>query len=82
MSERCETCGDEIAVGSWPFCPHGAPTLTLRPDSIPGGMLVENLGREAIRVDSSTEWRRAMQKAGVRQVDGNRFLTPAGQTRG
>lgn len=25
--ERCEGCGAEIQVGSWPFCPdHGKPT--------------------------------------------------------
>lgn len=65
MTERCETCGADVAVGSWPWCPHGTPSLVVESDSIPGGMLVENLGPEPRRFYSRTEWQDAMREKGV-----------------
>lgn len=38
----CESCGNEIAVGAWPFCPHGRGAFTNIPDDVPGGFTVEN----------------------------------------
>jgi len=75
--DTCPKCEKAIAVGEWPFCPHGKPTLSVRADGIPGGMWIENIGPKPVKVESSTEWRRAMKKAGVRQQDGNRFLSNA-----
>ena len=34
----------EIAIGAWPFCPHGPAFGTVVDDSIPGGFVQENFG--------------------------------------
>ena len=65
MSERCELCGREVAIGSWPWCPHGTPNLVIADDSIPGGMTVENMGHEPLTFHSKGEWRRAMKERGL-----------------
>jgi len=39
----CEHCGQELAVGAWPFCPHGQPgKFGIVPDEVPGGFWAEN----------------------------------------
>jgi len=40
--DRCESCGVEIAVGAWPFCPHGAAHSAIVTDEIIGGQVFEN----------------------------------------
>lgn len=25
MTAKCEACGQEYAIGEWPYCPHGVP---------------------------------------------------------
>jgi len=77
VGETCDRCGKVIHVGDWPFCDHGTPTLVVHQDSIPGGIVIRNLGPTPVRFDSSTEWRRAVKRAGLVQADGNRFLTNA-----
>jgi hypothetical protein len=57
---KCDDCGQEIRIGEWPFCPHGAPGRfgydsfasyvdpNILPDSDPRARDVEfnkNLGR-------------------------------------
>lgn len=38
----CEQCGVAVAVGDWPFCPHGRGMANVIPDEVPGGFVVEN----------------------------------------
>lgn len=40
----CDRCGEPIAVGDWPFCPHGKGANTVIGDDIPGGFVQENFG--------------------------------------
>jgi hypothetical protein len=42
VTDRCEKCGEEIAVGSFPFCPHGRGANAIEPDEVPGGFWAEN----------------------------------------
>jgi hypothetical protein len=61
----CDQCGVSIAIGDWPFCPHGPARVTVISDSIPGGLVIENLGPEPVRVYSETERRRIMKERGL-----------------
>lgn len=38
----CETCGVEMRVGDWPYCPHGAAQPSIVSDEVPGGFWAEN----------------------------------------
>lgn len=38
----CEKCGDELAVGDFPFCPHGPTKFAIVGDDVPGGFWAEN----------------------------------------
>lgn len=63
----CPTCGQELVVGEWPFCPHGIPAraLTVIDDSIPGGMTIENMGPTPLTFYSKSDWRREMKARGL-----------------
>lgn len=65
----CEDCGNEITIGSWPFCPdHGKPrNFTITQDEIPGGMVINNLGPEPVKVYSHSERRAIMKARGLRE---------------
>ena len=64
----CDTCGLEMAVGEWPWCPHGQMRhFTVEDDSIPGGMVIENLSPRPQKFYSKSEFKRAMELAGVEQ---------------
>ena len=67
MTTACEKCGHEIHIGEHPFCPHGFPLkgLTVIDDSIPGGMVLENLDKTPTRYDSRSDIRRRMNELGV-----------------
>lgn len=62
----CDRCGEELQVGSWPFCPHGTSHLHVIQDSVPGGLWVENFGPKPMRFDSHSEKRRYMDVHGIR----------------
>lgn len=63
MKEQCPSCRRWTDIGDWPWCPHGKPTVyEYFPDEIPGGMVIENLGRHPVTVYSHSE-RRALMKA-------------------
>lgn len=67
-NERCPKCNEEYAVGDWPFCPHGkfvAEHLAVVDDTIPGGMVVENMGPTPLRFNSKSEWRAEMKRRGL-----------------
>jgi hypothetical protein len=38
----CNSCNKELAVGDWPFCPHGKGRSGVIPDDIPGGLEIAN----------------------------------------
>lgn len=39
----CDTCGKELELGAWPWCPHDAAKgMKYIEDAIPGGMVFEN----------------------------------------
>ena len=63
----CEICQAEIDVGDWPYCPHGSPSFKVIPDTIPGGLWLENLGPTPVRVHSHSERRDLMRAHGLRE---------------
>lgn len=56
----CQKCGQELVHGSWPFCPHGKGNSAVRPDDIPGGLVMEHVepGR---KVYSVTELKKVLK---------------------
>lgn len=60
----CEACHREIAVGEWPFCPHGPTTLAVHGDDIPGGQWFENGFSEPRKFYSHSEHRAALAANG------------------
>lgn len=64
-SDICQNCGAELEIGSWPFCPHGKSSMSAHTDDIPGGMWMENLGPEPVKVYSHTERERIMKERGL-----------------
>jgi hypothetical protein len=68
VTTLCDKCQKPIEVGEWPFCPHGFPQgtgLSIVPDSVPGGFVIENLSAQPQTFYSRSEHKRAMDKAGV-----------------
>jgi len=64
----CDRCQHDLVIGEWPFCPHGfSHAFVVRDDSIPGGMVIENLGPHPQTFYSRSEFKRAMDAAGVEQ---------------
>jgi hypothetical protein len=62
---KCDVCQAEIEIGAWPYCPHGTPSLKVIQDSIPGGLWIENMGHEPVKVYSKSEKRLEMEKRGL-----------------
>lgn len=68
MTRTCDKCGEPYAVGEWPWCPHGVPqNFTVQDDSIPGGMVIENLSPRPQTFYSKSDFKKAMELAGVEQ---------------
>jgi hypothetical protein len=66
----CETCGKEILLGSWPFCPHElVQSVMITEDEIPGGMWLENYGPKPIKVYSHSERLRIMKAGGLEPLE-------------
>ncbi len=64
--ELCQKCLQPVNVGDFPFCPHGAPTLAVHPDDVPGGFVVENGFDEPTRFYSHTEHEKALEARGLK----------------
>ena len=63
---RCEACGETLALGEWPFCPHGAPgKFGITPDDVPGGFWAENGFTERRKFYSHSEHRAALAAEGI-----------------
>lgn len=65
----CTKCGAQRQVGDYPMCPHGYGAGNTRAvvDDIPGGMVIENLGRDPVKVYSHTERRAIMNARGLEE---------------
>ena len=68
----CDRCGAALTTGTWPFCKAGrghepfvAKNLAVIQDSIPGGMVIENMGHEPITFYSKSDYRREMKARGL-----------------
>ena len=77
-SDVCSRCGERLQIGDYPFCPHGKSSLVTVQDSIPGGLVVHNLGPTPVTVYSHSERRDIMRARGlvekVHHVDGDRHV--------
>lgn len=78
MTETCDTCGREMQITDWPWCPHGPTSLVVVSDTIPGGLTIQNLGAHPVHVDSHSQRKRIMASRGliekVEHVDGDRYV--------
>lgn len=72
----CGECGVRISgegpdsPQKWPFCPHGTMhSVMIVTDEIPGGVVVENYGKDPIKFYSHGERLRYMKEHGLRELD-------------
>lgn len=66
----CPKCNHYIALGDWPFCPHGRRgNFTNFRDEIPGGIVLENYGPKPMRFDSHSERRTFMAANGLSEIE-------------
>lgn len=63
----CDNCGQVLAVGDYPFCPHGKGMAAIERDEIPGGLTVENYGPNPITFYSHSERRAYMKANGLQE---------------
>jgi nitrogen fixation protein FixH len=61
----CDTCGVELHVGDYPFCPHGRGSNTVVPDDVPGGFVVENGFETPRKFYSRSEHEKALAAEGL-----------------
>ena len=61
----CSDCGNELTVGSWPFCPHGRGHSNVIADDVPGGFVVENGFDTPQKFYSKSEHLRALKQNGA-----------------
>jgi hypothetical protein len=61
----CEKCGAVVAIGDFPFCPHGRFRGNAESDGIPGGETLENVGPEPVTFYSRSEKRRYLKEHGL-----------------
>jgi hypothetical protein len=61
----CPSCGVELVVGSWPWCPHEQGAYGVQPNDIPGGETLENVGPEPVTFYSRSEKRRYLKEHGL-----------------
>lgn len=80
MDVTCDTCGAVMAVGEWPFCPHGRGVQAVHADDVPGGFVVENGFEQPRKFYSKSEHERALKAEGCEirakwAGPGDRYLT-------
>ena len=68
MTITCPDCQRTVEVGEWPFCPHGVGQFNVQADSVPGGFVIENLGPKPQTFYSKSEYKQAMDIAGVKPM--------------
>lgn len=71
MTEPCAVCGLPLEVGQFgcitTIRPHGLAKLRMIEDSIPGGLVVENMSATPQKFYSKSEYRDAMRAANLKQ---------------
>ena len=80
MPEYCDSCGAEISVGEFPFCPHGRAVSAVHQDSVEGGFYAENGFEQPTYFDSKKAHRDALAARGLEirakyAGPGDKFLT-------
>lgn len=66
----CETCGAELRVAMWPFCPHGMPSGAVIDDALDGGpRFFEHLDHQPVWVETKTQLQQELDKRGLRLTD-------------
>ena len=71
----CESCGEPLQIGEWPFCPHGFPSsgVSVISDELPNGpYLCETLGHEPVYVTSKSHLRREAEARNLECVGGRK----------
>lgn len=61
----CDRCGARMAIGDFPFCPHGAMSLRVVGDDVPGGFWAENGFETPRKFYSKSEHVRALAAEGL-----------------
>ncbi len=80
---RCESCGHQIHIGDYPWCPHDKGANGVIGDDIPGGIMIEhglcNADGSPRRWDSKKAMAKEARKRGLHQ---GAFLhgSPSGRT--
>ena len=80
MTTQCPKCSHEIELGEHPFCPHGRGIGTAVPDSIVGGMWLENYGPNPIKVYSHSERRKIMNTVQYDKTTGQPYILTERET--
>ncbi len=74
----CPQCGVPLAIGSWPYCPHGESHQNVIGDDLPGGVVIENLGHAPMTFYSKQAIVKEAARRGlepmVRHVDGDQHV--------
>ena len=68
----CDKCGETLRVGDFPFCKggHGPYNVNVIDDQIEGGpRFFENFGDTPVWIGSKSEWRAAVDRHQVVNVD-------------
>jgi hypothetical protein len=76
VTTECPKCHAPLALGDFPFCPHGrGETTGVEAVTWPGGITFENLGHDPVTLYSPAELKREMKARGlepmVRHRDGD-----------
>lgn len=59
----CDTCGEMLEIGKFPFCPHDPiKEVYIERDEIPGGITLENYGRDPVTFYSHSQRKAYMVK--------------------
>jgi len=67
-TNTCTGCGALRVTGDWPGCPHGKGGGTNLKDEYPGGIWIENLGPEPVKVYSESERLRLAKQRGLQPM--------------
>jgi len=71
----CESCGNEMQVGEWPFCPHSFPSsrLNVISDELPNGPYwCETLGHDPVWIENKSHLRREAEARNLVCVGGRK----------
>lgn len=67
---ECEKCGQTLAIGCWPFCPHPQGyAIAVHDDQLEGGpRLFDTMGHESVYIESKSQWRREVAARDLENV--------------